>query len=322
MKKSSSQRKKKQLNLPHVCILILHGQSLELVNYLISLFGSMDISANNVLNLPSGKMNQERKVEYYLKNCGLPLVLVTYDENAPTSKQARPNVYDEIARCRVLRSSDALILQERRNSVPVELPSNVIGQIAVIQFDKERFCLVIPRLLNEIRSRGFISTIRSSGITLEAGSILNDFMDRMDKLWDEQFDRAWEKIHRRDYAAERNFAETLDMFFQQYHSVINSLVRKHKRGDELKVVCDNSYEKAVACAARAWEYVADAKIRMADDSIDTRGRTKAGHKSQELYEEASNQLRIAKRSTNPTEKMGYFASVVDLVDKCLKQLRK
>jgi len=312
---------KNQRPLPDVDILILHGQSIDLVNYLISLLKSINITANNVLNLPSGKMDQERKVEYYLRDCGLPLVLVTFDEEDPTSNKARPNVYDELARCRSLRRKDILVLQERRKSTLVELPSNPVG-LVIIQFERDRFYLAIPQLLNEIHSRGFISPKRPSETTLEAGSTLNDFMDEMDKLWDKQFDIAWKKINWRDYAAERNFAETLDKYFQQYHLVVDALVREHKRGDELKAVCDSAYREAVTLAVRAWEYVADAKLKKADEMIDTTNRSVSALKCQDLYEKAAEQLRSAKRQMNPTDKMIHFAYAIDLVDEFLKKLRK
>jgi len=317
----NSRRGKKQVPLPKVDVLILHGGSLHFVKYLISLFESIGVYASNVLDLPSGKMNQERKVDYYLKNCGIPLILVTFDEDNPTSNKARLNVYDEIARCRSLRRKDALVLQERRKSVLVELPSNVVGQLVVIQFDGDRFYLAIPALLNEIRSRGLISPIRSSETNFEAGSMLNSFMDKMDKLWDEQFDIAWKKIHRRDYDAERNFAEILDLFFQQYHSVVDSLIRKRKRGDELESVCDYAYRESVVYAARAWDCVAEAKLKKVDQEMDQANKSKA-LKCEGLYERASDQLRSAKSSTVPTEKIRLFTSVVELVDECLKKLRK
>jgi hypothetical protein len=312
---------KKRQSLPQVGVLILHGGSIDLVNYLISLLGSINITANNVLNLPSGKMNQESKVEYYLKNCGLPLVLVTFDEDNPTSQRARPNVYDEIARCRSLRREEALILQERRSSVLVELPSNVVGHLVMVQFDRDRFYLAIPQILNEICSRGLIATFRSSETTLEAGSILNDFMDKMDKLWDEQFDIAWKKIHRRDYDAERNFAEVLDLFFQQYHLVVDALVRKHKRGNELEAICDNAYGESMVYAARAWDYVAEAKLKKADQEMDRANEAKV-LKYEGLYEQASDKLRSAKSSTSSTEKIRLFTSVVELVDEYLNKLRR
>jgi hypothetical protein len=308
--------------LPHVDILILHGQSIDLVNYLISLFNSINIIAKNVLNLPSGKMDQERKVEYYLKTCGLPLVLVTFDEEYPTSNKARPNVYDEIARCRDLRPMDTIVLQEKRGPTLVELASNVSGQLVIIQFEQKKLHLMIPFFLNEIRSRGLLASSQTSDATVQAGSTLNDFLDVMDRLWDHQFDTAWATIHRRDYEAERNFAETLDQFFQIYHSVFDALVRKKARGDELRSICSSAYDNAVGCATRAWEYVAQAKLRMIDPLILSGDRSKTGLGCRELYDKASHDLWLAKGSTDRDNKMRLFSSVVSTADECLRILRK
>lgn len=314
-----NKEKIKTVKLPHVDVLILHGKNLQLVDYLISLLDSIGIKASNVLNLPSGKMPQERKVTYYLKDCGLAIVLVSFDEDDPDSSTSRPNVYDEIARCRTLRRNDTLVLQESRDSKLVELPSNVLGQLVVIQYQDNKFHLAIPKILNEIRSRGLISSVHSSESTAEAGSILNVFLDKMDDLWDQQFDIAWKKIHRKDYVAERSFAEALDLFFQQYHSVFDALIRKKSRGNALREICDSAYEKSLSIAVRAWEYVADAKMAKVDEAME-----KSSHalKCDSLYEQAVDNLRNAKRDGVITKKYEMFASVVDLADECLKKLRK
>ena len=315
-------RHKQLPHLPRIDVLLLHGKSLPLVDYLVSLLRSIGIASSKMIDLPSGGMAQDAKVDHYLRDCRLPLVLVTFDEDDRGSSKARPNVYDEIARCRAMRSSDTLVLRERRDSSLVELPSNVIGRLAVIEFEKTKLHLAIPHLLTEICSRGLIVPASASATTLEAGSILNKFLDSMDGLWDLQFDVAWKRIHRRDYAAERNFAESLDKFFQCYHSVFDVLVRQKKRGDDLNEICNSSYSNAVAHAARAWEYVAEAKLGMADKEVEAMDRGRIGLKYQSLYDSASDQLRTAKRSVDPAEKMRLFKSVVDLVDELFVKLRK
>jgi hypothetical protein len=322
MSAQKKQRTPRQINLQKIDVLIFHGKSLSLVNYLVDLFRSMGVHAAKVMDLPSRKLTQERRVSYYLKRCGIPLVVATFDEDDLKSCKARPNVYDEIARCRELRPTDTLVLQERRGQSLVELASNVSGQLVIIEFEQEKLHLMIPRLLSEIRNRGLPAYSQTSEATVQAGSTLNDFLDLMDSLWDYQFDAAWAKIHRRDYEAERNFAETLDQFFQIYHSVFDALVRKKTRGDELRTICSSAYDNAVGCATRAWEYVAQAKLRMIDPFIDSGDRSKTGLKCRELYDEASHNLWLAKGSTDRDNKMRLFSSVVDIADKCLRILRR
>jgi len=309
-------------DLPAVDVLILHGKSLSFVSYLLDLFKSIGIKAAKVMDLPSGRMAQEQKVSYYLKSCAIPLVVVTFDEDDPQSNRARPNVYDEMARCRNLRPADTLVLQEKRESTLVELASNVDGHLVVIQFQQDKLHLMIPRLLNEIRSRGLPLSSQTSEGTMRAGSTLNRFLDLMDSIWDNQFDVAWSKIDRRDYETERNFAETLDQFFQVYHSVFDVLVRKRARGDDLQTVCSTAHDRAVECAIRAWEYVAQAKLRTIDPLIGSRDRSKTALRCRELHTRASHELWLANGSTNRDEKLRLLPAVVDTADECLRILGK
>src|ERR1017187_3213475 len=219
-----------------VDILILHGKSVRLVAYLKEVLSSLGIRANTVLGLPSQRKVQEQRVEHYIKNCKIALILVTFDETEPNRNKARPNVYDEIARCRRLKKKDTIVLQERRGKRLVELGSNVHGQLVIIEFEQSKLHKMLPALITEIRDRGLLSFGTSAERKSEAGNILNRFLDRMDDLWDVEFDEAWDNVHRKDYQAERNFAILLDLFFQQYQNVFSALVREKKAGDELMTI--------------------------------------------------------------------------------------
>src|SRR5271156_6071620 len=135
----------------NVDILILHGMSKGIVEYLEKFFKSLGLRAETVLNLPSLKKEQEQKVNHYIKNCRLPLVLVTFDEGEENPTKARPNVYDEIARCRQHKRKDTLVLQEKKSGKLVQLPSNIEGRLVVIQFESKKLERLVISLLTEIR---------------------------------------------------------------------------------------------------------------------------------------------------------------------------
>jgi hypothetical protein len=119
-----------------VDVLILHGLSIDLVKFLKDVLDSLGVSSDSPLDLASLGLSQDAKVNHYIKSCRLPLVIVSFDEEEPGSKKSRPNVYDEIQRCRRFKKEDVILLQELREGTSVVLPSNVVGQMVVIPLTK------------------------------------------------------------------------------------------------------------------------------------------------------------------------------------------
>lgn len=291
-------------------VLILHGKSEDIVEYLKTLLGSLGINAETVLNMPSLRKPQEDRVDYWIKNCRTALVLATFDADEKKSKKARSNVYDEITRCRRFKTSETIILREKKDGDLVELPSNVAGKLVIIEFDAQMLHVAIPQLLREIRSRGFLERRNKAERTAESGGILNEFLDKMDGVWDKEFDIAWKKIHRLDYEAERELTIALDHFFQLYQKVFSALIRQKKTGDELREVCDRAYEESLKWAARAWENAADAKIKKADILMQSGKELK----HQKIYEQAANELRKAKRHFLDMSKISGYRKSIELIE--------
>lgn len=293
-------------------ILILHGMSEDVVKYLEDLFRSLGISATTVSKQASGKRAQDKRVDESIRQCRMAVVLMTFNEEEPGTENARPNIYDEIARCRALKKDETLLLQEERKGKLVRLPSNVVGQMVVITFESKRIHLMLPRLLTELRGRGFFAVPTVGESKVEAGHILNRFLDQMDKLWDYEFDPAWDKVHRKDYKAERKFAVGLDRFFQEYQRVFSALIRDRKSGVELQVVCDRSYQESVELVVRAWELVADAKMAKIDElSEENQGGTK---RQKDLYDKIANALKNAPRQNNAGDKIQEFKTAIQLAE--------
>ena len=144
----------KESNL-EVEILVLHGRSIEVVDYFIKLFKSLGISSCTVADLPSHSFRfLEEKVDYYIKECKVALVLATFDEEIKESTIARLNVYDEIGRCSPYKDK-TIILREEKDGKSVVLPSNIEG-ICFIPFEKKRIHVGLPALFTELRSKGFL----------------------------------------------------------------------------------------------------------------------------------------------------------------------
>jgi hypothetical protein len=289
-----------------VDILILHGKNAGLVEFMKEVFTSLGLKSNTVLGLPSKGKTQEQRVDHYIKECRVALVIATFDKNTGA---ARPNVHDEIARCRQLKKKDTIVLQERRDKDLVELGSNVQGQLVILEFEQNELHKVILPLIGEIRDRDLLSLNTSAEKKSEAAHILNRFLDDMDKLWDEEFDEAWDNVHRKDYTAERDFAILLDKFFQQYQNVFSALIREKKEGDALSFVCKASYNESHDLAAQAWEIAAAAKLQQADQAD-----LKAGRTPKEL-DQAATIIKNAKRVTDPVRKIKEFRHAIKLLSR-------
>ena len=293
-------------------VVILHGAHREIVDALSAILEAMGITAKPVLDLAAGGRRQEEKVNYYIRNSRIALVLLTFDPKDAPSRKARPNVYDEIARCRTLgKGRDTIVLQQQDKDRIAELPSNVAGQMVVLQFAAAQLHAVIPPLLRELKSRELPRRPEEDVRTVQAGGLLNRFLDKMDTIWEGEFDNAWPHIHRQDYEAESNFADTLDAFFQQYHKVFCALIRDKKRGDDLKVVCDAAYTEALNCAARAWEYVADSKMRTADKASHET-KVPPQRRTQAMYDDASGELRNGRSASTPEVRIKHFRKAISL----------
>ncbi|HTS17220.1 MAG TPA: hypothetical protein VMP11_06570 [Verrucomicrobiae bacterium] len=304
--------KPRKRNREKVDILILHGMTKQLVEDLEGLFKSLGISAATVIELPTLSKTQERKVDYYIQNCGTPLVLATFDESEPDSVKARPNVYDEIARCRRAKRKDTIVLQERRNGEAVEIPTNVVGQLVVIPFERDRLLVMFAALMRELKPRYQPRFASPAETTVGSARIVNAFLDDMDRLWDHEFDAAWDNVHRLDYTAESNFALALDDFFQQYQRVFSAMIRSRKSGDELRAICDTAYAKAEELASHAWEVVAEAKIHKADERL---LQTPVPADLRAIHDKAAAALRRGKRAASPKEKIECFRLTIQLIQK-------
>jgi hypothetical protein len=308
----------KSNNTEHeVDILILHGLSHNIVNYLEGLFNSLGIYSATVIELPSLRKGQGKKVDYYIKNCKIPLVLATYDEETKDHTRARPNIYDEITRCQKMRGKDTIILQEKS----VQLASNTIRDVrCIFPFERNKIHLMLPKLLTELKSRNLLFARGTGKKTMEVGKTLNDFLDGMDNLWDNEFDEAWEKIPRPYFDAERNFGETLDKFFQLYQNVFSALIRGKKVNDDLKQVCDKNLEEAWRLASTAWGYVADANMKKADEARENIKKTRKSFRHEKMYSEASSEIWRGKGSETNTDKIKHLRKAIELTEKYISKL--
>lgn len=298
-------------------VLILHGRDPYLVEYLSKLFTSVGLRSSTAEALPSHQRHQEAKVDLYIQQCRIPVVLVTFDE----SNRARPNVYDELARCRTLRPDDMIVLREERGGARVDVGSNTEGKFVEINFDTGQLHAMIPPLLVELKSRGLVSGSAESG-PRDLGNFLNAFLDKMDAIW-EQIDGAWNNVHRQDYEAENELTVRLDQFFQQYHHVFHALVRDGRRGDTLRAVCETSLSEAAKLAVAAWEAAAQGKMKHADALTNDPRLKPTARRHHKLYDRAGSELKKARKSTRTSdERIAGFRTAIDLAQEYIDEVSR
>src|SRR5207237_218604 len=120
------------------------------------------------------------------------------------------------------------------------------------------------------------------------------FMQEMDGIWAD-LDAGWNRIHRQDHIAERNFAIALDEFFQVYHRVFSELISNPEAAGSVEQLISNAVSEAKECCVKAWEHVAEGKLRLADELANDHELTAQLRGYKDLYEKAALHLRQGKR---------------------------
>lgn len=299
-----------------VDVLILHGMDNELVNDIEDFLKSLDLTASNVLSLSSLGKPQNERVNYQIKSCGMPLVLLTFDEKERNPSKGRPNVYDELARCQSFRPKDTIVLREVKNSKRVEMPSNVEGKLVILEFERTKLHKLFPRIITELKGRKMIKAIQASPFDqkISLGNSLNKFIDQMDKIWEEEFDIASDCIDRYDWYTENKFQVTLDKFFLEYWKVFNALIRERKLNGDLKLICDSALNNSLVYAAEVWEAVADAKIEVVEDLKAKKEKDKKfdNQTYDKLYKIADTEIRDAKKKHSTSlNKIKSYKNAID-----------
>jgi hypothetical protein len=299
-------------------ILICHGKDIEIVDDLIDLGKSIGFNTSNVLKLPSNKLPQNDRVNFAIANSHLVIVLVTFNQDEPTSSNARPNVYDELRISITIKPKDTIVLQElNSNGQKVNLQSNLEGKCVIIQFNRNQLHKMYPELLTEIRSRMSIDYENELSRKLKSGGVLNKFLDQMDKIWDNEFDRASDKIGK-DWDTENKFQTLLDEFFQQYWAVFDALIRKKVDNDQLKFLCNESIKSANILALNAWNAVADGKYKYVEDQIKRNPKNKG---ISEITRKTDKAFQLIRKKRDITkEKIQDYMSAIDELEDCLINL--
>jgi hypothetical protein len=293
-------------------VLLIHGGNRELVAFFRQLFESLGISASSAMDEPSSGLAQEEKVQALIADCTLLFVILAFDDGDRASQGARPNVYDELTRC-LARREATIVLQERRNAQLIELPSNVQGRVVAIEFDRSHLHDCIPPILREVTSRGMVFPRSSPQDSYTSGGILNRFLDEMDKLWDNEFDVAWNRIHQRDFKAETDVTIALDKFFQQYQTVISAVVRKEVRGNDLGLISQDALKQSRSLARDAWYVVVWAKLSRATEAL-KRQPAKGRSRLRPVLDQVSNALRQGQKARDPMEGISKIRQALETLE--------
>lgn len=295
-------------------VLIIHGQSLDLVDDLKGFLLSLGLKADYAIALPAGTKLQYAKVRSLIKSTKVALVLATFDESNPDSLQARPNVYDELSECHRILKRNVLVLVEGKHGTSVRLPSNLKGHLIELPFEQSKFHRLYPLLVKELRERGMIFSVRGADAPAKIvqARTLTGFLDKMDDLWDNEFDEAWKLILRGDYESENEFANRLDQLFNLYWDIIDGLIRKNLSPDEMESLIKIKYNDGLRLTAEVWQIVAKASLSYADN-LKKKEDGKSKNKLlayKKFYDAADAEKRAAQKNKSPHEQMQGFKRAI------------
>jgi len=289
--------------LPVLDVLVLHGRQMEMVDYLCNLCLSLGLSASCVERLPTLGRNLNGRVSYYAQSCRLRLVLATFDDENPQSNQVRPNVIDELRICKEHDKKPTLILREVRDGKQPTLQSNLDNHFAFLDFTFSKLHEFVPAFIRELKQLLSIDVFESPAEKrFAAGRDLNAFLDKMDAIWDDEFDQAWLVIHQLDYQAERDFAVQLDLFFQCYHDAFRAFTKTPHDRPRLRETFANELKSAQETSKRAWRVVAQGRLRHAHPK-----------KADNVLDEANSEFRHGEKASTTIEAIERYKKVITLL---------
>ncbi len=172
---------------------------------------------------------------------------------------------------------------------------------------------MVPKLLAALRSRGVLDHRRALGGKASVGAILNAFLDRMNDIWDNELDPAWNRISGQDYEAERAITEEHDRFHQEYLHAFEAAIRRAENGDTLRQTCDAAVARSLECAALVWRRAAESKLNMHQKSM-KKSKKAISRAIRSLDEQAVGLLRRGIKVRGSSDKMKLFKNAIDLVD--------
>lgn len=140
-----------------------------------------------------------------------------------------------------------------------------------IIFSRNKLEMLAIDLLRTLKDAGLVQTAKVKGTErMTMGKLFNSFLDQMDDIWDNEFDQADLLIPASDGRAERDFTAQLDDFFLCYWRAIRELAGNTAKPKRLTKIFDSEHAKAREHACHAWEIVAVANQRHAEQQNGSR----------------------------------------------------
>jgi hypothetical protein len=205
-----------------------------------------------------------------------------------------------------------------------DLPTDLLGIVVVELSRTERMSQFKEKNRGPIRKwvaqlqQPSSDLVSAALTTLPERDTLLAFMDEMDKIW-QKFDAGWGRIHRQDYVAERNVANSLDEFFQHYQGIFAALLKTPDQVQSVSELCTRATDKAYESLEDAWEHIAEGKMRLADEMSkepEYRGQLKP---YTAIYDKAAAHLQEGKRARSRENRLRELEDAVDTADEYMKK---
>ncbi|HKR05650.1 MAG TPA: hypothetical protein VJY62_13530 [Bacteroidia bacterium] len=236
-----------------------------LVNYLTKSF-NFSVNAFNI-NLLSQDA-QLNGIKNNIKQSLYLVILITYNKNKLTVGPfaVLSNLFH------VVGQNNYLIIREKKVNLISGYEPLLKNKIPEILFDKRDLISLYVKLNRELyNSQKLVKTASKSKFDFIAirneYKDLNNFLDEMDKIWENEFDMAADYIERNDWKTEKEFQNKLDAFFIKYWTVFDAMIRGDKVGNALKKICDSQIMEAYSLAFDVWLIVVKSRLESLEAKI-------------------------------------------------------
>lgn len=148
--------------------------------------------------------------------------------------------------------------------------------------------------------------------------VRRSFMKKMDSLWVDEYDAAFDKIPGGDDVAFKRYAELLDEYFVCYWHFFAAL-NEMLTPDELSRVADNQISESTRKLELVWRNTIDAQVRKAEElKIESRSRSLPLLLS--TFQKAEALLKEARRGDTIQERISKSRQAADLLEIFIQRL--
>jgi hypothetical protein len=151
--------------------------------------------------------------------------------------------------------------------------------------------------------------------------IRKEFMEKMDRLWTNQFDKAFKKIPKGSSHAYMRYADLLDDFFVYYWTFFYEL-SKGSTNERLSQVSDKMYKESEKTLEKVWHVTTDAQFDRVAELRRKRKTRKAAVRFLSRFKEAETLLKDSRDIDIMEKRLVKYRKASKLLAEFVKKVAK